>query len=251
MGFISTVINPAVYVETAVRWVRTVTVSGGTVTDNAEAIAVAPRPGDSSIPVQVRDAETGAQLADTIADEQGYIPSYNTGASRLVEISADGGTTWVGPFPTREHMLDVAANLDAAATLGQVVSDAVAQANAAAAAANAAAATASAIRWGNIPGQPSIFPTESSQIVDASAVGKSVLTAADAAAARTALGVSTGGSGGQGWVMKSGGVWPARPTAGSSDHYIWVGAAPGPTVVTSGTSGMYDGGVDIWVNPSV
>lgn len=52
------------------------------------------------------------------------------------------------------------------------------------------------VAWADVTGKPSTFPPSThthtaAQISDASAVGRSVLTAADAAAARTAIGAGT------------------------------------------------------------
>ena len=41
-------------------------------------------------------------------------------------------------------------------------------------------------------------------------------------------------------VMKSGGVWPARPTARADIIVQWKGADPSPAIVASGTGGMLD-----------
>ncbi|MFD0710620.1 hypothetical protein [Paenibacillus sp. GCM10027626] len=55
---------------------------------------------------------------------------------------------------------------------------------------------ADAVAWSRVTGKPNTFPPEShthtaAQISDASAVGRSVLTAADQAVARTAIGAGT------------------------------------------------------------
>lgn len=42
-------------------------------------------------------------------------------------------------------------------------------------------------------------------------------------------------------VLKSGGVWPARPTARADLIVAWKGADPDPAIVASGTGGMHDG----------
>lgn len=41
-------------------------------------------------------------------------------------------------------------------------------------------------------------------------------------------------------VLKSGGVWPARPTARADLIVAWKGADPSPSIVSSGTGGMLD-----------
>ena len=41
-------------------------------------------------------------------------------------------------------------------------------------------------------------------------------------------------------VFKSGGVWPARPTARTDIVVRWRGADPSPPIVSSGTGGMLD-----------
>jgi hypothetical protein len=45
-------------------------------------------------------------------------------------------------------------------------------------------------------------------------------------------------------VLKSGGVWPARPTDRADIVVQWKGADPSPSIVSSGTGGMRDG-IDI------
>lgn len=40
-------------------------------------------------------------------------------------------------------------------------------------------------------------------------------------------------------IDRSGGAWPARPTARTDVVIRWRGVAPPPTLVTSGTTGMY------------
>ncbi len=45
-------------------------------------------------------------------------------------------------------------------------------------------------------------------------------------------------------VAKSGGTWPARPTARTDIIVQWKGADPSPSIVSSGTGGMMDN-VDI------
>ncbi|MEC0328685.1 hypothetical protein P4H42_03490 [Paenibacillus macerans] len=55
---------------------------------------------------------------------------------------------------------------------------------------------ATSVTWANVTGKPSTFPPAAhthtaAQISDASAVGRSVITAADASAARTAIGAGT------------------------------------------------------------
>ncbi len=45
-------------------------------------------------------------------------------------------------------------------------------------------------------------------------------------------------------VIKSAGVWPARPTSRSDIIVQWKGPDPSPTIVSSGTGGMLDN-VDI------
>jgi hypothetical protein len=50
-------------------------------------------------------------------------------------------------------------------------------------------------------------------------------------------------------VHKAAGVWPARPTARGDIIVQWVGQAPAPTLVTSGTGGMRDDIDLLWVLP--
>lgn len=41
-------------------------------------------------------------------------------------------------------------------------------------------------------------------------------------------------------VQKSGGIWPARPTARTDVVVQWKGPDPSPAIVSSGTGGMLD-----------
>jgi len=50
------------------------------------------------------------------------------------------------------------------------------------------------------------------------------------------------------FVIKLGGTWGARPTADANILVIWVGLDPSPSIVTSGTGGMYNN--DIRIIPS-
>lgn len=42
-------------------------------------------------------------------------------------------------------------------------------------------------------------------------------------------------------ARKTGGVWPARPTARSDVTVFWLGALPAPSIAGSGTGGARDG----------
>lgn len=99
----------------------------------------------------------------------------------------------------------------------------------------------------------------------ATATGLSVLNAASAAAARTAIGAVALGttsttakagnyvppiadlpSGTNLVVQKSGGTWPNRPTTRTDISVTWVGPTPDPSIVTSPTlTGMYEGDIRI------
>lgn len=97
----------------------------------------------------------------------------------------------------------------------------------------------------------------------ATTVGTAVVTAADQAAARTAIGAGTSSlalgttsttakagdykptiadlpAGTVVSAVKSGSTWPARPTTRTDLVVMWIGADPSPAIVTSGTGGMYN-----------
>jgi hypothetical protein len=79
----------------------------------------------------------------------------------------------------------------------------------------------------------------SAQISDATTVGKSLLGATTALAARTAIGAGTGG----GMVTQnSDGTWPSRSTAdGGSDRtkgIFWKGTLPGPVISAASTDAV-------------
>lgn len=100
-------------------------------------------------------------------------------------------------------------------------------------------------------------------ISDSTTTGRAVVVAASQAAARTAIGAGTSNlvigtagtdakagnyaptvadipAGSTLVAQKSGGVWPARPTARADVVVIWKGADPSPSIVSSGTGGMHD-----------
>jgi hypothetical protein len=99
----------------------------------------------------------------------------------------------------------------------------------------------------------------------ATATGLSVMNAASAAAARTAIGAVALGttsttakagdyapsitdipSGSNLVVQKVAGVWPSRPTSRTDIYVTWVGPTPNPSIVASPTlSGMYEGDIRI------
>lgn len=112
MGIISTNIMPAAYGELDLIHVAAVTVDeSGVITAvggvGTPGYAVAPRPGVPGTLVKVRDKLTGADLADTALNEAGYIPEYDTGASILIVFSTDNWVTEIGPFLTREGLIDL------------------------------------------------------------------------------------------------------------------------------------------------
>lgn len=87
----------------------------------------------------------------------------------------------------------------------------------------------------------------------ASANTNSVNALGQAAALNTrvnALEAGGGGGGGGGVgnfdiIRKVGETWPARPSSSGTVKYAWVGPAPAPPIVASGTSGMRNN-VDFW-----
>lgn len=99
----------------------------------------------------------------------------------------------------------------------------------------------------------------------ATPTGTSLLTAADAAAARSAIGAVTLGttgttakagnytpgvadlpSGTNLVVQKTAGTWPARPTPRTDITVTWVGPTPDPNIVASPTlTGMYEGDIRV------
>lgn len=107
------------------------------------------------------------------------------------------------------------------------------------------------------------YQPTAANISDSTATGRSVLTATDAAAARSAIGAGTSSlalgttgstakagnytpsiadlpAGSTLTVRKSGGTWPARPTTRTDIIVRWVGASPAPSIVAdTGTAGMY------------
>jgi hypothetical protein len=47
-------------------------------------------------------------------------------------------------------------------------------------------------------------------------------------------------------AYKSGSAWPARPSSRTDITIFWIGVAPAPAIVTSGTGGMLQD-VDVWL----
>lgn len=100
--------------------------------------------------------------------------------------------------------------------------------------------TAASVLWANIPDKPTTFPpTIGSTSTTAVAGNDSRLTNARTPTAHS-HGIADMPAGTTITVLKSGGVWPARPTTRTDIFVQWKGADPSPSIVTSGTGGMYD-----------
>lgn len=87
----------------------------------------------------------------------------------------------------------------------------------------------------------------STNISDATAVGRSILTAANADAVKTILGAASSyadlPAGSNVIVSKSGNTWPPRPTSRTDIVVTWVGPTPDPPfvgVVPPAVTGMYE-----------
>jgi hypothetical protein len=174
MGSFGTSTNPAHYVE-----VPDTLNSGQT-----------KRPPAGTV-LKARNYSTAAALPDITTTDFGYWSATFSGVD-LIDVSGDGGSTWIGPLVSVEAMR-------AAATAGQDATSALAQAAAAVATAQQALLTAQngpAATWDNISGKPATFPpsghTHTTGQVGATPVGKALLDAADAQAARVAIGAGTG-----------------------------------------------------------
>lgn len=146
-----------------------------------------------------------------------------------VRWSVDGGTTIGGVLLSDEFR---AALVQYPAQIQAAIDAAYA----------AAAAVGSGATWDTLPGKPTVFPTESGMISDATSTGVAVLTAADQAAARAAIGSTVRTDYVYSTATTSTGL--VRPTDDSAVMVIWnlpnvTVAANLPTVITSGTAGRY------------
>lgn len=185
--------DPSIYVELA-----GVTIPAATISATADAI-VAPRAAIGTV-IKVKDASTLGDLPDTATLANGYI-SFTVDADTAqlsVLLSADGGTTWVGPFWSKETWagqanagVNAQSALDAAAA-AQSTADAALYAAQAGGSGGAAATT-----WDSVTSKPTTFPPSphshtSGDISDASALGRLILEGADAASVRGLIGAGTG-----------------------------------------------------------
>jgi hypothetical protein len=140
--------------------------------------------------LKARDYATGAALPDVTTTDFGYFAATTT--ADIIQVSGDGGLTWVGPLVSVEAQV-AASKAGADATAAQVL------ANQAVDTANLALTTAQngpAATWDNITGKPTTFPpsahTHTTGQVGATAVGKALLDSPDAQTARAAIGAGTG-----------------------------------------------------------
>lgn len=119
-----------------------------------------------------------------------------------------------------------------------------------------ARATSAQVPWADISGKPATFAPDThthtaAQISDATALGRSVLTAASAAAARTAIGATTPWEFGVLPVAYwSGSAWPSRASvlpSGYTGRILWDSAedddAPAPTGHVAGDRWFKSGGL--------
>lgn len=96
-------------------------------------------------------------------------------------------------------------------------------------------------------------PVSSSSITDATTIGKAILTAANAAAVKSAIGVTSQDVGAWGFVRQvTLGSYP--PRGAGTNPYGWIGADDPTVVTTPGTTaggGGYVDGVDFWLPANV
>lgn len=149
------------------------------------------RPASGTV-LKARAYETGASLPDVTTTDYGY---FSTSPSvDIIEVSGDGGVTWVGPLVSAQATVaSTTAGADAATatiTAGQALTTAQQALN--------TAQTGVGATWNvNIAGQPSTFPPSphthlKSQISDINTFVQGVLNSADMQAFRAAIGAGTG-----------------------------------------------------------
>lgn len=141
--------------------------------------------------LKVREYGTGAALPDVTTTDYGY---FSTSPSvDIIEVSADGGVTWVSPLVSAQATVaSTTAGADAAAatiTANQALTTAQQALN--------TAQTGVNTDWANVTNKPVTFPPTAhthtaSQVSDATATGRAVMTALDPQAARAAIGAGTG-----------------------------------------------------------
>lgn len=128
---------------------------------------------------------TSAEVASAIATKLDDLPAGT--ADAIVTAGADG-TALGRAVHTIASLL--AAARDRASHTGSQLASTIS---------DFAAQVLALLSWGNISGKPSTFPPEShthvaAQVSDSTATGRAVMTAADAAAARTAIGAESAGA---------------------------------------------------------
>jgi hypothetical protein len=141
--------------------------------------------------LKARDYVTGAALPDVVTTDYGYFST--SPSSLLIQVSGDGGVTWVGPLISSEALVD-------AATAGADAAAAVVTSNQALSTAQQALNTAQTgvnTDWSNIQNKPTTFPPTThthtaTQVSDSTQVGRAVMTALDQQSARAAIGAGTG-----------------------------------------------------------
>lgn len=163
----------------------------------------------AGVAVLVRDAETDAAQPSTLTQAYGYL-SF-TATPPIVEVSADGGSTWKTLFGVEA--------LGAAVASGQTAQQALTAANSVASTANAA----------NTKAQ----------------------TALDTANLALQTAGQGGGAGGFTWEnapagtlafvqKRADGTWPARYTDRQDVYHFFRGWAPFPAKITTGVNGYYE-----------
>jgi hypothetical protein len=175
-------------------------------------VRIAPRPAGGEYTLQVKNDADGTTLSSTAVDGSGFW-SYTTDDIGIILVSLDG-VNWVRVFSAETMLSAMLGGLQIQQAL-----DASSQAVASVAAQNATVAALSA------------------QVTAlAAAVGSG--------GGVTSINWNNVPANSVGVVIKAGSSWPARPTDRTDVSFLFIGASPFPSVITSGTAGYYDG-VDV------
>jgi hypothetical protein len=175
MGTFGTSVNPAHYVEIA----------------DILNLGQVKRP-TAGLVIKARVYGSGSALADITTTDYGYWTASYAGVD-AIQVSGDGGSTWVGPLISAEAEV---AGAEAGATADAANATATTALNTAQQALNTAQSGVST-DWTNIQNKPTTFAPSThshtaTQVSDSTATGRALITALDAQAARAVIGAGTG-----------------------------------------------------------
>ncbi len=174
-------------------------------------------------------AHDGSGLSWTTVGGSGTVSDASNSQKGVVQLAGDLGGTAVSPtVPGLAGKLSVANNLSDVA-------------NASSARANLGLGSSATMSPAQIATDSSLtnaFADKTATANSLSSLGSRVTTVEGAVGSQVTIAALPAGT--TLTVMKSSGVWPARPTSRSDIIVHWKGAEPSPSIVSSGTAGMLD-----------